>query len=575
MKRILLLIIIFCRLIYAQNITQDRRTTWSTNFFQVSPDTTINILDYGADNTGTVNCLPAYTQILSDFPVESIHIYFPPGIYLFTASINLRSNMVISGAGADSTLLKFNGSGINNFIQVYGASVGTTVPLISHYSKDDTYVMASEVSTLQSGDYIKILEDDAGRITSAWSTNLIGQIVHIDTIIGNQIHFDDPLRMSFDSINNPRYFKINMKTNVGIECLAIERIDATIAQTKNIDFGWAAYCYVNGVKSNKTNFGHVVMSNSYNVHVTNSYFKDAHAYGGGGQGYGVVLQLTSGNCLVQNNIFEHLRHSMLLQACVNGNILAYNYSHDPYWDSFPSNSAGDLVLHGNYVFMNLMESNTVQNIAIDDSHGMNGPYNTFYRNRVELFGIIMAGVSNDQNFIGNEITHNLFGFYNLLGTGHYEYGNNDLGTTIPAGTSSMGDTSLYLKNDNPYYGIITTLPIIGYPNVMNEHKILTQLNFEAGVLANCDQEFIDTTSQDTNTVSTAWFEEADLFIYPNPTYGSLYLSGSEGNLHFEIYNSFGTLCIKGVYVQGIDVNTLARGIYFLRIKSRYLKFIKD
>jgi hypothetical protein len=576
-KKLLVLYIFFavCGIIFSQNITSDRRTTWSTHFFQIETDTTINILDYGADNSGVTNCLPAYSQILLDFPSEAVRIYFPPGTYLFTAPVNLRSNMILAGAGSDSTLFKFNGSGVNNFIQVYGSASAAPVGLASHYAKDDFFVTATDASGLQPGDFIKIIEDDAGRITSAWASNLIGQLVEIDTIVGNDIYFTDPLRLSFDSINNPRFIKVNMKTRVGIECLAIERMDATVAQTKNIDFSWAAYCYVNGVKSNKTNFGHVVMSNSYNVHVTNSYFTNSHGYGGGGQGYGVVLQLTSGNCLVQNNIFEHLRHSMLLQACVNGNMLAYNYSRDPYWDSFPSNASGDLVLHGNYVFMNLLEGNIVQNIVMDDSHGLNGPFNTFYRNRAELFGIVMNNASDNQNFVGNEITNLLIGFYTLVGSGHYEYGNNDGGTTVPAGTSLVQDTTLFITNQNPYNGLIGALPFIGYPNLMNTFKNQAQLNFEAGVLANCGQEFIDTTTHDTNTVGNEGWPSNPWTLYPNPTSQILYVTGIEAQVEYEVYNSQGVLCLQGIYAQGLNIEGLAPGLYFLRINSRHHRFIKE
>jgi hypothetical protein len=95
--------------------------------------------------------------------------------------------------------------------------------------------------------------------------------------------------------------------------------------------------------------------------------------GGGGKGYGIMVQNTSGDCLIENNIFRHLRHSMILQAGSNGNVFGYNYSIDPYWTevSLPSNAAGDIVLHGNYVYANLFEGNLGQQIVIDDSHGIN------------------------------------------------------------------------------------------------------------------------------------------------------------------------------------------------------------
>jgi len=82
---------------------------------------------------------------------------------------------------------------------------------------------------------------------------------------------------------------------------------------------------------------------------------------------------------------------VLLQSGANGNVISYNYSLNPNQsDSPPANGAGDLVLHGNYPFANLFEGNICQNVMIDASHGINGPYNTFFRNRVQLYGIIMS-----------------------------------------------------------------------------------------------------------------------------------------------------------------------------------------
>ncbi len=557
-------------ILQAQNLTVDRRTQWTTEFFTIATDTTINIMDYGVANDGSTNCSPAFAQILIDFPIQPIHIYFPPGTYLFNNSLQLRSNMIVSGAGADSTFLKFDGGGVNHFIQVNGTISSTSYALSSNFAKDDTYVVVTDVSSIQSGDLIKILEDDTGRITSAWSLGYLGQIVEVDTIIGNEIHFTTPLRMSFDLINNPRYIRINKVHHVGIECLSIERIDTTVAQTRNVDFNCASHCYVNGIKSNKTNFGHVVMSNSYNIHVTNSYFKDAHAYGGGGQGYGVVIQLTSGNCLVQNNIFNHLRHSILLQACVNGNIIGYNYSRDPYWTSFPANSAGDIAVHGNYPFMNLFEGNTVQNIVIDDSHGLNGPYNTFYRNRAELYGINMLNAYDKQNFIGNEITHVTFGFFNLMGVNHYSYGNNDQGTTVPTGTNLVTDTSLYLTPDNPYYGTIADLPLIGYPNLMNEHKILAQVNYESSLLADCDQKFLS----DTTTTGFQTHNNNGFTLYPNPTSSMVFVTGLDNDEICEVYTVSGKLVFSSTYNQGIDITYLPPALYIIKVKTHCFRLVK-
>ena len=85
------------------------------------------------------------------------------------------------------------------------------------------------------------------------------------------------------------------------------------------------------------------------------------------------------------------------QTGVNGNVIAYNYSIEPNRSEFPAEASADISLHGHYPFSNLFEGNIVQNIQIDLTHGPNGPFNTFFRNRAELYGIVMSSgiVQND------------------------------------------------------------------------------------------------------------------------------------------------------------------------------------
>jgi len=186
-----------------------------------------------------------------------------------------------------------------------------------------------------------------------------------------------------------------------------------------------------------------------------------------------MVETTSSECKIENNIFKHLRHSMILQAGANGNVFTYNYSTDPYWETSysPPNSAGDVVLHGNYPYRNLFEGNVVQNIVIDNSHGSNGPYNTFLRNRAALYGIFMsADNSPSQNFLGNEIPLATppYGLYLLQGVDHFEYGNNHRGVIIPSGTQQFDDSSYAFKS-KPAFLLQSSWRGIGTPNAMNAH----------------------------------------------------------------------------------------------------------
>ena len=200
---------------------------------------------------------------------------------------------------------------------------------------------------------------------------------------------------------------------------------------------------------------------------------------------------------------------MVLQAGANGNVFAYNYSTEPHWEEtvLPANSAGDITLHGNYVYMNLFEGNVVQNIVIDNSHGINGPYNTFYRNRAELWGIFMnSSAGNYQNFIGNQVTNTgliPYGYYLLTGT-QYEYGNMVKGTVKPSESFEPIGTSLFGYNFGSYYNIISNIPPIKNnnwessdplieavyrSNISEKKSICSEIVYDASLILGSDDKF--------------------------------------------------------------------------------------
>lgn len=69
----------------------------------------VNVLDYGADPTGTTDSYAAIQAALT----ASRNIYIPEGIYLISASLAPRTNQYISGAGNTQTILKATTVGIN------------------------------------------------------------------------------------------------------------------------------------------------------------------------------------------------------------------------------------------------------------------------------------------------------------------------------------------------------------------------------------------------------------------------------------------------------------------------------
>ncbi|MFK7785656.1 MAG: T9SS type A sorting domain-containing protein [Crocinitomicaceae bacterium] len=451
---------------------------------------------------------------------------FPSGNFLFNETIDLPSNVVIKGDGAESTTFTFDLGGSGHSIKVQGQNVNSaTTSILDFAAKDDEYIFVDDPTLFSDGDWIRILQNDSNLVTSSWAYKTVGQVVQISSIVNQKLFLESPLRMDYDTVRTPYVVKMTPVENVGIECLKIHRLDDTApSQSCNIHFSYAVNCWVNGIESENCTFSHIEARRSSNIHISKSYFHHGFDYGGGGRAYGVMLHITANECMVENNIFEHLRHSMIVQAGANGNVFAYNYSHDPYWSSTPNNSAGDAVLHGNYTYANLFEQNICQNIVIDNSHGPNGPYNTIFRNRSEKYGIFFSATNSpDQNFLGNEITNTGLPYsiinYTIQGSGHFIHGNNNKGTIHPSGTETLPDSS-YAYEQKPDFLTTSEWTGIGTPNSFESGTIPAYERYQAGTL------FINSCGDNTANI-TEIFEDDGISIFPNPVRSELTISSKE------------------------------------------------
>lgn len=381
----------------------------------------ISIIDFGGKADNITDNSPALSGAIKSANGAYTIIHIPAGNYLFKKTIVIPSNIVIQGDGSDKTILQFNLNGKGDLFSIQGKPDNkNTTPIVSGSNKNSKIIRVQNSTGFSVGDYAQIKQTANQLLASDWAYNYFFQIVKITKINANEISFEQPLRLDFPNANQPILQKINPVQQVGIEALKIKRLDATSEQTSNLFFNYAVNCWVNGVESENTNYAHITLQSSAFNTISGNYIHDAFNYGDGGKGYGVVLQFGASDNFIYDNIAKHLRHSFLLQATANGNVIAYNYSYDNYWTQglFPSNSSGDIVLHGNYPYSNLFEGNIIQNLVVDNSHGINGPDNIFFRNRIENYGIVMNGNSgNGMYFIANEITGSglLKGLYSISG----------------------------------------------------------------------------------------------------------------------------------------------------------------
>ena len=515
---------LFCSyLASAQVVPQDRMVSWNDAGLRDTSTlnfTIINVLSEGLDNTGIDANNIKMDSLINEFGSNGVVFFFPQGDYLFNNSIDLRSNQILKGEGMNQTEFVFDLGGSGDAIRVNGSIDNSSELLLSMNAfKGQDYIQSNESNQVSAGDWIKLFLQDDDLVTSSWALNSVGQIIKVGNVIGDTIFLESALRMDFAIEKAPKFKKMQMKSNVGIECLKLLRLDdAAPEQASNFAFRYASNCWLKNVESENCTFSHVVAENASNLKIGRSYFHHGFDYGGGGRAYGVSLQFTTNECLIEDNIFEHLRHSMLLQAGPNGNVFSYNFSTDPYWTSsnpiIPSDAAGDMVLHGNYPYANLFEQNSGQNIVIDNSHGANGPHNTFLRNRASLFGIFFSdATSPSQNLVGNEIpnTTSPYSFvnYSIQGVDQFEYGNNNKGSITPSGTETLEDES-YFYNEMPSFLNTTEWAGIGTPNNMEENRIPAQLRFESGTIYNYPCAEVDPVLHINNEV------QIKFHVYPNP-----------------------------------------------------------
>lgn len=579
-------ITICCLQLNAQYVI--KKTNWNDAGYKGNKpvyNQTVNIMNFGGNNTNSAANNIALNNAIAALNNKGGVVFFPKGVYSFTGQVSVgRDSITFKGAGYDSTQLRFNLNGVlNNCINVFGSQINAdTTSFVNSGIRDSSSVNVINTSTFTVGDWVYLQCTDNSFMASSWAYGSLGQILQIKSIVGNKVTFNSPFRFYYSKSLQPKIKKLIPKKAIGFECMAINRLDATTQQASLITFDRAVQCWVHGVEGDSTNYAHIELSRCSNIDVTNSYFHHAFSYGGNGRAYGIALQYSSNECKIENNIFQNLRHSVLFQAGANGNVCGYNYSFNPFWSQFPfpNNSAGDIVLHGNYPFSNLIEGNINQNTVIDNSHAKNGPFNTFLRNRSESYGILMnsSPATDSTQLLGFEITNATLGLYTIVGNGNVTFGNNVNGTLNPANTSNLVDTSLYYngnKRPNCFNANLHSWPILGTPrpyNVgSNAAKDRAMLNKWA--LCNCVQIITDVKNElnDASAVRT----------FPNPVADKLLINAKEKISEVSIYSLDGRLIlsIKEKDVKEVNTESLTKGVYLIGLKSKNgivtKKFVKE
>lgn len=366
-----------------------------------------NVLDFGAIADDDRDDTHAFQQAIDSVSgKESYAVYVPAGTFHLQSSLLIKNSAVLRGAGPENTTLVSTASG--DAIRVGSSTKNRWIELETSSAAGSVSLELDRRIDREHATFIEIQRrNDATLMYSQpdwdvqWAQDAVGQVLPVESVSGRKLALAQPLAIGFPGKGQTRIRFLDLVTHVGIENLEIDRELAESDSGFSVHWKYAANVWLNNVHSNRAAPNHIGIAGVHACEVRNSYFHGASSRGTGGKGYGVKLGRHTTSCLVENNIFQDLRHSMLLHLGANNNVLAYNFSdnsRDHRGQVLP-----DIALHGHYPFNNLFEGNIVNEIAFGDFWGPAGPGNVSFRNCVTAEGIWLKDLSHSQAIIGNEL----------------------------------------------------------------------------------------------------------------------------------------------------------------------------
>jgi len=568
----------------AQVIPTDRTVNWSELAQHITieqPKIQISVKDFGAMADGITDDSQAIINAIESLSGNLGYVHFPAGTYLVKQTLILGDSCILKGEGSEESILLFDlNQNPINCISISKSQTNDFIEIIGGNNKGSNLLTVSNSELFNPGDYVEIRQKNGSWDIApiSWADNSVGQMTKVISVVGDKLLINSKLRIDYSEDLEPEIRPITPISNAGVQCLKIVRRDEPIdGAGSNIYMNMAANCFVRGVESDTSVGAHVAIYYSQNVLIDGCYFHHAFTYDGSGmRGYGVALSQHTSECLITNNIFRYLRHAMMIKTGSNGNIFSYNYSLEPHRSEPISDASGDISFHGHYPYSNLWEGNIVQNIVIDHYWGPSGPHNTLFRNRAALWGIIMTTNSqletNDQNFVGNEVTNTelLHGMYTLTGDNHFEFGNNVLGNIIPSGTNNLPDESYYLESKPEFWGQFLDWPTIGIPYEPGSGSVPAMIRYDSG------QDFTICPDSLMTNIHNRIDKKHNINTWPIPASDIINIDIEDLNDPCDIYliDQFGKILhyhenITSGNTIKIPVYLIPDGFYILKIKTKF------
>ncbi len=373
--------------------------------------------------------------------------------YFITSTIGMSSGVIVAGAlnssSPQSTVLVPGAAKFTAFSFSGGPSVAASATAVNDVTGSSVNVSAqlsSAASALLSAgkraflsafeandhqllvDLEPIYSKESEGWDPSWAANSRGHLMEILAVdsVGSSLQLRSAIPMVLQNATLQVLDGSSFLTDAGIAYLTLQRLalpagwvqqvqkqeEGSDGMQSIVDFivtNYAAELLFHSLDISGMTRSGVWISTSAHVTVSACYMHDPQLWfdTGSGQGYGVVVGQWATACLVEDNSFTKMRHSMMIKQGANSNVLGYNWSDDVYGENclkgvcvpFPT---VDLDSHGHWGHHNLFEGNIVHRIAAADWWGP-CPNNVFFKNMATVDGIALKYASDQTLVLDNAI----------------------------------------------------------------------------------------------------------------------------------------------------------------------------
>jgi hypothetical protein len=365
--------------------------------------TTINSAVYGNGVTDATN---AIQNAVDSCPNGQV-VYLPQGTYIVSSTIHLYSYDTLRGAGPGKTILKHVGGYSRSMVDMRGSIYYQLATLhkvhaVLQANKDSRVITLSNTSGITPGDLLLINQLNDNNIVNPVGVEgkctycgyeggdrVLGQLVEVTAVAGNQVTLNLPLHWTYSPALQPWAYQVDAYSLIryaGLEDLTLTQDNPDVEFM--IEMDGAQYSWVKNVEIKNIQRRAMWVIDSLQNEIRECYAHIGIDGYGRDRGYGIFVDLHSSNNLLEDNILSTIDGGGIMTGGgASGNVIAYNYFHNPLFDDPWWLTASPSINHNPHPKMNLWEGDIGVKAEGDIIHGSSS-HNTIFRSE-------MTGWQND------------------------------------------------------------------------------------------------------------------------------------------------------------------------------------